>query len=98
MPRPSETFSKAAMDLQDYRNRIDAVDDEIVRLFVRRMEIVDEMGRLKRSAGVAPADPDREAAIVRRLSESVPESLKPALERLYETIFSIGKERMSRSE
>ena len=42
------------MDLRPYRERIDVLDDEIVRLFAQRMEIVEEMMRLKREAGVAP--------------------------------------------
>ena len=86
------------MDLQEYRKQIDVIDDEIVRLFRRRMEIVDEMGRLKRSKGVEPEDRNREAEIVGRLSETVSDDLKPAVARLYNPIFSIGKERMKRSE
>ena len=35
------------MDLLPYRERIDALDDEIVRLFARRMEIVEEKSREK---------------------------------------------------
>lgn len=82
------------MDLQPYRERIDALDDEIVRLFARRMEIVEEMMRLKRESGVDPEDAGREAEILERLSVQVPESCRPALKRLYDTIFSIGKDRM----
>lgn len=86
------------MDLQPYRERIDALDDEIVRLFACRMEIVEEMMRLKREEGIHPEDSGREAEIVGRLSARVPASLRPAVARLYETIFSIGKESLSRSE
>ena len=79
------------MDLLPYRERIDALDDEIVRLFARRMEIVEEMMRLKRESGVSPEDAGREAEVVERLSAQVPASLRPAVAWLYETIFSIGK-------
>lgn len=79
------------MDLRPYRERIDALDDEIVRLFAQRMEIVEEMMRLKREAGVCREDCGREAEIVERLSAQVPDALRPAVSRLYETIFSIGK-------
>ena len=70
------------MDLRPYRERIDVLDDEIVRLFAQRMEIVEEMMRLKREAGVAPEDSGREAEVVERLSSQVPASLRPAVARL----------------
>lgn len=82
------------MDLSPYRDQIDVLDDEIVRLFVRRMEIVGEMMRLKQAEGVGREDRDREARVLERLSEQVPASCRPALKRLYETIFSIGKDQM----
>lgn len=82
------------MDLLSFRVRIDALDDEIVRLFRRRMEIVAELGRLKSAAGVPMADPEREEAVIARLSESLPENLRPALRQLYEALFSAGKELM----
>ena len=86
------------MDLQSYRTRIDALDDVIVRLFAQRMDIVAELMRIKRREGAGVEDAGREAAVVERLSAQVPEELRPAVARLYETIFSIGKERASRPE
>ena len=85
------------MDLKDYRDRIDAVDDEIVRLFRRRMEIVEELGRYKRTHALPFEDLRRETAVLERLAEQFPESFKPSLMRLYETFFSISKDYMSRS-
>lgn len=83
------------MDLQDYRDRIDAVDDEIVRLFRRRMEIVEELGRYKLEQGLPIEDARRESAVVERLTESFPEAFRPSLHRLYDTFFSISKDYMS---
>ena len=80
------------MDLQPYRAHIDALDDEIVRLFAQRMDIVAELMRLKREEGIGPEDAGREAAIIERLSAQVPEDLRPSVARLYTTIFSIGKD------
>ena len=57
------------MDLQDYRDRIDAVDDEIVRLFRRRMEIVEELGRYKLEQGLPIEDVRRESAVLGGLTE-----------------------------
>lgn len=83
------------MDLLPYRSQIDALDDEIVRLFRRRMEIVEELGRRKPAAGLPLADPEREEQIIARLCGQLPESLQPGLRRLYETLFAIGKDLMS---
>lgn len=83
------------MELQEYRDRIDAVDDEIVRLFRRRMEIVEELGRYKREQGLPIEDARRESAVLERLAEHFPSEFQPSLIRLYETFFTISKDYMS---
>lgn len=55
--------------LDDLRQEIDAIDDQIHELIMRRTEIVAEIGGRKRAAKIAgPAfRPGREAAMIRRL-------------------------------
>ena len=36
------------MDLTDYRKEIDSIDEEICKLFARRMTVVNEIGEFKR--------------------------------------------------
>ena len=54
-------------DIQKLRGRIDALDDELLKLLRQRMDLAREVGKLK---GKAPAyRPERESEILRRLPE-----------------------------
>jgi chorismate mutase len=51
------------------RERIGAIDGELVRLIAERVRLAREIGRSKREAGAATLDPGQEAAVVRRAVE-----------------------------
>ena len=55
--------------LEELRDRIIAVDDEIIRLIGERRDLVLEIGRIKDSLGLPVLDPAREARVVRRVAE-----------------------------
>ena len=40
------------MDLKDYRNQIDEIDDELVRLFAKRMEVSAQIADYKKANGL----------------------------------------------
>jgi chorismate mutase/prephenate dehydrogenase len=52
--------------LTPLRDNLRGVDDEIVRLVIRRMEIVREIGALKQKHGIEINDPAREASNLER--------------------------------
>jgi chorismate mutase len=53
-------------ELTELRERIDALDRELVLLMAARCRLASAAGQWKRSSGVALVDPPREAAVVRR--------------------------------
>lgn len=55
--------------LERLRREISAVDEELVRLLGRRLELASEIGRLKAERGLPVLDPGREARVVRRAAE-----------------------------
>ena len=55
--------------LEALRERIIAVDDEIIQLIGERRDLVIEIGRMKESLGLPILDPAREARVVRRVAE-----------------------------
>ncbi len=55
--------------LEALRERIIAVDDEIIKLIGERRDLVIEIGRMKESLGLPILDPAREARVVRRVAE-----------------------------
>ena len=54
-------------ELQDFRNRIDAIDDELVRLLASRATLVQEVGRRKHLTGAPVFRPEREVSIIERM-------------------------------
>jgi monofunctional chorismate mutase len=52
--------------LEQLREEIEAVDQQVIQLLSRRVELARAVGEAKRAAGRAVLDPAREAAVVRR--------------------------------
>jgi chorismate mutase len=57
------------MKLEDWRNEIDEIDTQIVRLINQRARIARKLGELKAYAGLPIVDSDREDAILRRVRQ-----------------------------
>lgn len=53
------------MKLEDWRNEIDSIDTEIVRLINQRATVAKKIGVLKATAGLPIVDGDREEVILR---------------------------------
>lgn len=53
-------------DLRELRDRLDALDDDLVALVARRQELVAEIGRTKRAAGRPDRDAGREDEVMAR--------------------------------
>lgn len=79
------------MDLSDYRKQIDDVDDQIIRLFQKRMEIVDGIGEYKRSHNVPVNSGSRERDVLTRISKALPPHLEDFGRSLYRSMFDISK-------
>ena len=79
------------MELKDIRNNIDKIDDEILNLFIKRMELAGEVAKSKIQTGKAINDNTRENEIIYRLASKTPEEFKYYLKELYSTMFSVSK-------
>ena len=79
------------MDLEQIREKIDSIDDQMATLFSQRMELVKEVTNIKKQSGKAVSDPERERKILLRVSEKVEEGEKVYLKRMFETIFETSK-------
>jgi chorismate mutase len=56
-------------ELERVRDRIAAIDDELVHLIEERVGLARKAGELKRAAGLPTLDPSREASVVARAAE-----------------------------
>ena len=59
------------MNLQEIRGEIDQADSAIKEAFLHRMQLVDRVAEIKSENGDPIYNPEREAAIMRRLTEGV---------------------------
>lgn len=55
--------------LQQYRDQIDTIDQEMIYLLSRRLQIVEQVWILKKEHNVAPLQPDRWQEVLLRLYE-----------------------------
>ena len=69
MSTDPESTEPAQKRLEELRDRIIAVDDEIIRLIGERRDLALEIGQVKESLGLPILDPAREARVVRRVAE-----------------------------
>lgn len=76
-------------DLSDWRDKIDAVDAQIVALLNQRCQYALEVGRYKQTHDRAVCDPDRELSVLRHVEQLNQGPLpQPVLRRLYEQIMA----------
>lgn len=78
------------MDIADWRKKIDELDRRLVELLSERAKAAHEIGRLKRDAGMAIYEPDRERAVLDHVAKLNPGPLPEAdLRRIYRSIMDI---------
>ena len=59
------------MKLEEIRKEIDQVDDALVALLERRMNLVGQVVAIKKSTGKAVADPKREERIFAKVASKI---------------------------
>ena len=79
------------MDLTDYREQINNIDDQICKLFTQRMQVVNHIGEYKRDHDVPVNSGSREREVLARISKQLPEDLEDFGRVLYRSMFDISK-------
>jgi len=82
--------------LEQLRKEIDQVDDEIMTLLVKRMEIAKKIGRAKGERPVL--DPEREQRVLSRLEKGYPQITPAYLEQIYAGIMALCRSVQSRGK
>lgn len=79
------------MDLSQYREQIDRIDDALVRLFAQRMETAAQIARWKRQAGKPVLDASRERAKLLDVMEKCPAEFRDYTASLYSLLFELSR-------
>ena len=57
------------MELNELRNEINRIDDEILELFLRRMDVAEQVADYKREHDLPIYQPQREREILKKVAE-----------------------------
>ena len=79
------------MDLQDFRKQIDKIDDEILLLFKKRMDVVRQIASYKKEHDIPIKDASREQEKLAVIEEKAGEELLPYARTLYSTLLELSR-------
>ena len=88
----------AVKDMESWRRRIDAIDEQLMRLLNSRSACALEIGKIKRRLGLPIYSAEREAWILERVARENPGPLDPtAVRRVFERVIDESRrlERMA---
>ena len=84
------------MDLNELRQQIDMIDDELVRLFVSRMNIAAQVADYKRENNLPIFHPGRERAILQKVAERAGPEMGNYTRVLYSMLFELSRSYQSK--
>jgi len=80
------------MTLDELREKIDTIDDTLLKLYNERMELVHQVGELKNTTGAPIYRPEREQAILQRLKAQNDGKLTDAaIDALFLEMFAVAR-------
>lgn len=82
------------MELSDIRAKIDAVDEQLLRLFLERMDLAEEVAAYKNEHHLPILNKERERAVLARVTESAGSRERYAYH-LFSTLFELARSRQA---
>lgn len=84
------------MNIDEYRNRIDRIDKQMVTLFCERMDTASDIAAWKKEQKRPVFDPERERQKLLEVASSVPEELREYTASLYSLLFELSRSYQNR--
>ena len=79
-------------ELEQYRQQIDEIDSQLVKLFLERLEVTGKVGEYKMARGLPVLDSNRERSVIAARSAQAPTAPgKARVAALYDAILSISR-------
>ena len=79
------------MNLDTIREQLNGIDDELTALFVRRMQLCQEVAAYKKEQGLPILDSGRERQVMNRVTAQAGEALEHYTKLLYQTLFNVSR-------
>ena len=86
------------MGLLELREEINLIDEEMVKLFIRRQKTAEAIGLEKAESGIEVFDSKREKKVLERVKALAGSEYEDDIEKLYETLFLLSKNRQKRDQ
>jgi chorismate mutase len=81
------------MEIGDWRNKIDGLDEQIVRLLSERAEAATAIGKLKQQSGSPIYEPQREQTVFEHVRKANPGPLSDVqIQHVYERIMDVMRQ------
>ena len=84
-------MDKSSIGLNSLRQKLDKIDDELIRLFEQRMEVTEEIARFKLVHNLPVYDPAREQQKIQELSQKVKKGREANVSALYSLLFKLSR-------
>ena len=84
------------MDLRDYRMELDRIDDDLVKLFVKRMDVSAHVAEYKRENNLPVLDSLREREKILSVMDKSPDDLREYTAALYSLILELSRASQNR--
>ena len=80
------------MNLEEYRQKIDAADEALIRAFRERMAVSADIAAFKKEHGLPILDCSREQKKLDSVAQQAGETFAPYAVRLYELLFELSRD------
>jgi monofunctional chorismate mutase len=84
------------MNIDELRKEINGIDEQLLSLFERRMEIAEEIGRYKKENSLPIYDAERERAVLRRMYEVAKPETAEYVEPLFLSLMEMSRDYQSK--
>ena len=83
------------MELSDIRVKIDEIDDQLLKLFLQRMELSDHVANYKNANGMPILNKTRERAVLANITEKAGDQWERYAYHLWSTLFELSRSRQA---
>ena len=83
--------------MHELRSKIDNIDDQLVKLFVERMEVAEKIGAYKKENNLPVFDPGRERNKLQDVAEKAGSEMAQYTRVLYAMLFELSRSHQSRT-
>ena len=80
------------LNLDEIRKEISAINDEMLALFVKRMELSAQVAAYKKANGLPTLDRKREEAILQKVADNTGDDFRQYAIQLFRTMMDLSKE------